>query len=490
MSFWRNFRKGNFLLVALGAFAATAEPFDRDYLERHLPKEPREGCQGLFFYNVVEIFKMPGLLEYVTNRFAAEVQRLNPDYIAAPEARAWPLMGTVSLVTKKPAIPIRKAGKLPKRTALREEYRTAYSNEAIEMTIDPSLEGKTAVILDDGLSSGGTTLATIRLLERQGVRVVGVLAIIEYHYTPRVPEYAPWYPKTTTLFDLAKPAPVSTTIEAFETERKFLVPSVAGVPADVRAALVAGESHPHVVRRGLVLQEYVPVARVPEMIAALDAEGIPFGTADERAAVVSGAQELRLLSKSLRERVGEHDEPRDVIQVTVKGPGGLTVRQLETPDNLPPALAEKLAAVVARFQPYAEHRVRKVGFEMQLHDAQGRVLQRSDGTPLTTEIDLYVGGENDARYVLFMNGEVEFHGATQEASVAAAKAFRPAGGLFANDLTGASGVKARDIAARGVPAVWSEALVRHRERNDGFLRDLLAQFARWASPTLVARLKR
>jgi len=173
--------------------------YPRDYLQNRIPSYPTP--QGFPFYNLVEIYKDPCLMRYAVGRFISQTKDF--DYLVAPEARALPLFGAMSYQMGKPGVFLRKVGKLPAAAPkLSASYETAYSTDTIEMNYDSNLRDKSVIILDDGISSGGTILAVIELMEKAGARVVGIMALIRYHYRKVVPEYQPWESITFTLFDL------------------------------------------------------------------------------------------------------------------------------------------------------------------------------------------------------------------------------------------------------------------------------------------------
>ena len=177
--------------------------YPRDYLKTQIAKYPHPTQAGLQIYNLIEMYKDTGLIQEITHRFSQTIRGMNPDYVAAPEARALPIFGAILHNLGKPGIFIRKTGKIPAAAPKHAvTYKTAYSDDSIEMTADANLRGKTVVVIDDGISSGGATLATIELLQKAGMKVVGVLAVVQHNYRKKVSEYAPWEPLTYTLFDL------------------------------------------------------------------------------------------------------------------------------------------------------------------------------------------------------------------------------------------------------------------------------------------------
>jgi adenylate kinase len=182
------------------------KPYPRGYLQERIPAHP-DPSTGVRMYNLVEMWKDVGLIEYLVDEFRGIIDELKPDYLAAPEARALPIFGALIYQTKTPGIFIRKAGKIPAAVPkLSQKYQAATSavpNE-LEMTEDKALEGKTVILIDDGLSTGGTTAATVELLERAGMRVVHVLSAIQYHYRGPCDEFLRKNlgKVTTTKFDL------------------------------------------------------------------------------------------------------------------------------------------------------------------------------------------------------------------------------------------------------------------------------------------------
>lgn len=154
------------------------------------------------FYNLVEMYKDAMLVRHITNSFSERIGWLKPDYIAAPEARALPIFGALMYQNNLPGIFIRKAGKLPEGAQkLSAAYQTAYSTDTLEMNY-ADLRDKTVVLVDDGISSGGTTLAMIHLLQSAGARVVGIFAVVRYTYRDPEPAFLAWREKTHTLFEL------------------------------------------------------------------------------------------------------------------------------------------------------------------------------------------------------------------------------------------------------------------------------------------------
>jgi adenine phosphoribosyltransferase len=76
---------------------------------------------------------------------------------------------------------VRKKGKLPFQT-IREDYALEYGVDSLEMHIDSAGRNDRVAIVDDLLATGGTLLATCRLIERLGGSVAGIGVLIELSF--------------------------------------------------------------------------------------------------------------------------------------------------------------------------------------------------------------------------------------------------------------------------------------------------------------------
>jgi adenine phosphoribosyltransferase len=100
------------------------------------------------------------------------------DKVAGIEARGFILGGAVAIDCRAGFIPVRKKGKLPSATIF-EQYELEYGTDELHMHDDAVAPGERIYVIDDLIATGGTALATIRLLRRSGANVVGFGAVID-----------------------------------------------------------------------------------------------------------------------------------------------------------------------------------------------------------------------------------------------------------------------------------------------------------------------
>jgi adenine phosphoribosyltransferase len=82
-----------------------------------------------------------------------------------------------------PFVPVRKEGKLPYKT-IAESYSLEYGESTLEAHIDAIKKGQRVLIHDDLLATGGTALATAKLIEKMGGVVVGFSFVINLSFLP------------------------------------------------------------------------------------------------------------------------------------------------------------------------------------------------------------------------------------------------------------------------------------------------------------------
>ena len=98
--------------------------------------------------------------------------------IVGPEARGFIFGCPVATNLGIGFAPIRKPGKLPRKT-LEEKYDLEYGSNTLCIHADALKPGDKVIIVDDLLATGGTVKATINLCEKLGAQVVGVACLIE-----------------------------------------------------------------------------------------------------------------------------------------------------------------------------------------------------------------------------------------------------------------------------------------------------------------------
>lgn len=142
---------------------------------RNIPDFPIE---GVLFRDITTLLKdADGYCELI-DTIAATLSDRQVDLVVGPEARGFVIGSALAYKLHAGFVVARKPGKLPCKT-IRYEYGLEYGSDVLEIHEDAIQPGQRVVFVDDLLATGGTALATIKLVEQAGGEIVGVRFAIE-----------------------------------------------------------------------------------------------------------------------------------------------------------------------------------------------------------------------------------------------------------------------------------------------------------------------
>ncbi len=157
------------------AHAAPAEPIDLASLIRDVADFPKP---GVLFKDITTLVRNGPAFRYVIDRLTDAYRDAAIDQVVGVESRGFIFAAPIAYTLGAGFVPVRKPGKLPWQS-IRTEYELEYGTSALEVHRDAIEPGQRVLIVDDVLATGGSALATARLVEELGGTVVGIAVVVE-----------------------------------------------------------------------------------------------------------------------------------------------------------------------------------------------------------------------------------------------------------------------------------------------------------------------
>jgi adenine phosphoribosyltransferase len=144
-------------------------------LVREVPDWPQA---GITFRDITPLLADPDAFRRCIDELAGRFDDVQVDAVVGVESRGFILAGAIAYRLGAAFVPVRKAGKLP-WAVVREEYELEYGRAKLEIHRDAIHPDERVLVIDDVLATGGTALATARLVEALGGAIVGIGLLIE-----------------------------------------------------------------------------------------------------------------------------------------------------------------------------------------------------------------------------------------------------------------------------------------------------------------------
>jgi adenine phosphoribosyltransferase len=149
-----------------------------DDLKKMIREVPDFPKKGILFYDITTLLKDKTGFRKTIDALTDQIRPMKPDAVLGIEARGFIFAPALAYNLGAGFVPVRKPNKLP-AAAERISYELEYGMDTLEMHKDAVKPGMQVVIADDLLATGGTALATIRLVEKLGGRVAAISFVIE-----------------------------------------------------------------------------------------------------------------------------------------------------------------------------------------------------------------------------------------------------------------------------------------------------------------------
>ena len=154
-----------------------------DHLKKYIREVPDFPKPGILFYDVTTLLEMPAAYRKALDAMETYAKSREANKIVAIESRGFIMGGALADRLSLSLVIARKPGKLPYQTESMR-YDLEYGSDSLEIHADTIFPGDRILLVDDLIATGGTLLATARLIEKLGGEIVGVSAMIALDFLP------------------------------------------------------------------------------------------------------------------------------------------------------------------------------------------------------------------------------------------------------------------------------------------------------------------
>ncbi len=142
---------------------------------RHVQDFPKA---GIGFKDITTLVKNGPAFRETVDQLAAKYENAGIDVVVGTESRGFIFGSALAYKWGIGFVLVRKPGKLPAAT-YKQEYELEYGTDSVEIHQDAISASQNVLIVDDLLATGGTAVATAKLVEQTGGNIKGVAFLIE-----------------------------------------------------------------------------------------------------------------------------------------------------------------------------------------------------------------------------------------------------------------------------------------------------------------------
>ena len=129
---------------------------------RSIPDYPKK---GILFRDITTLIKDPDAFKYSVDQIIKISEKIKFDKVSAIESRGFVFASAVSYLLNKPLVLLRKKNKLPaERHSV--DFKLEYGEATIEVHKDSINSKEKILIIDDLIATGGTALASAKLINK------------------------------------------------------------------------------------------------------------------------------------------------------------------------------------------------------------------------------------------------------------------------------------------------------------------------------------
>lgn len=133
---------------------------------------------GVVFKDITPLFASPEGLDHVVDDIADHFVGHGVTKVVGAEARGFLVGAPVAYRLGAGFVPARKPGKLP-RAVYSQTYSLEYGTDELQIHQDALSADDRVLIVDDLVATAGTAIATAKLVEQTGAKILGFSFILD-----------------------------------------------------------------------------------------------------------------------------------------------------------------------------------------------------------------------------------------------------------------------------------------------------------------------
>ena len=149
-----------------------------DQYIRNIPDFPEPGIQ---FKDITPLIKEPRILKMSVKKLIEPFIDQKLTAVAGMEARGFIFGSLAAWELGVSFIPLRKPKKLP-YDVKSLSYDLEYGTAALEIHVDALDKNDRVLLVDDLIATGGTAVASCKLIEKLGAQIIGCAFIVELDF--------------------------------------------------------------------------------------------------------------------------------------------------------------------------------------------------------------------------------------------------------------------------------------------------------------------
>jgi len=156
-------------------------------IAQYIRTVPDYPVPGVNFYDMNSLFASPVWNSVVTTMVEVIDELYEaPSHIVGLESRGFVVGAAIAYAMELPFVMVRKKGAKYPGKLFEETYELEYGSDTL--TLQEGILGHVSrcIITDDLVATGGSALATKRLIEQTGARVLGIVAPVTLAYLNKV----------------------------------------------------------------------------------------------------------------------------------------------------------------------------------------------------------------------------------------------------------------------------------------------------------------